>query len=173
MDATPSRPLLTAAHRVEGRERPGSSTARPLPRREVPPLSLTSEPDYTKIEAALNAYGWTSGETRARYGRRDRYDTLGMMLRYAGVPPDEVERSGYFAWHRFGLTLVREYGLRDEVDCYLILQAGDSARTHADAIDRVLRALRGDMTAVNATEGDWISGLVENRVFYYRPPRGR
>jgi len=37
----------------------------------------------------------------------------------------------------------------------------------------VLRALRGDMTAVNATEGDWISGLVENRVFYYRPPRGR
>src|SRR5215204_4513864 len=104
MDATPSRPLLTAAHRVEGRERPGSSTARPLPRREVLPLSLTSEPDYTKIEAALNAYGWTSGETRARYGRRDRYDTLGMMLRYAGVPSDEVERSGYFKKPRVGGT---------------------------------------------------------------------
>ena len=136
-------------------------------------MSLTSEPDLAKIEVALNAYEWISGETRAKYGRRDRYGTLGMLLRYAGVPPEEVERAGMMAWHFYGPTLVREYGLRDEVDCYLIDVASWFARSQADAIDRVLRALRGDMTAVNATEGDWISGLVENRVLYYRPPRGR
>lgn len=136
-------------------------------------MSLTSEPDLAKIELALNAYEWTGEGTRAKYGRRDRYGTLGMLLRYAGVSPEEVERAGITAWHFYGPTLVREYGLRDEVDCYLIDVASWFAKSQAEAIDRVLRALQGDMTAVGATEGDWISDLVERRVFYYRPPRGR
>ena len=134
-------------------------------------MSATSGLDLEKIEAALNAYDWTNEGTRAPYGRRDRYDTIGLLLRYADVPPEEIERVGCLAWHRRGITLVREYGLRDEVDCYLIEWAGSFADSHADATDRVLRALAGDMSAVG--DWDWLTQLVENRVLSYRPPGGR
>jgi len=134
-------------------------------------VSATSGLDLEKIEAALNAYDWTNEGTRAQYGRRDRYSTIGLLLRYAGLEPEEVERAGAMVWHVYGITLVREYGLRDEVDCYLVEWAGSMARSHADAIDRVLRALAGDMSAVN--EWEWLTHLVENRVLSYRPPGGR
>ena len=96
-----------------------------------------------------------------------------MLLRYAGVPPEEVERAGITAWHSYGPTLVREYGLRDEVDCYLVQIAGDSAGSHADAIDRVLRALRGDLTAIADSYREWIESMVVNRERRWRPPGGR
>ena len=135
-------------------------------------MSHRPPPDLARIELALNAYGWTQGRVRDPHSREPRYDTIGLLLRFADVPREEVERVSFLAWHRFGPTLVREYGLRDEVDCYLVQIAGDSAGSHADAIDRVLRALRGDLTAIADSYRVWIESMVVNRERRWRPPGG-
>ena len=102
--------------------------------------------DLLAIEAALNAYPWTTGAfTEGSPRRGARYCALGLMLRYSGVAQDHLataqQKGGRAVWRMFGALLQRDYGIPDYRTAELIMIANDSARTHDEAIGRVREVL--------------------------------
>jgi hypothetical protein len=106
--------------------------------------------NLARIAAALNAYPWTRGRLTSRAGQAaPQYCAVGLLLRYAGVPQQEVAGVRDF-WARYGGLLQAEYGIPDARTAFLIVAANDSAASHAEAIERVLGVATGalDLRAV-------------------------
>ena len=108
-------------------------------------------PDLMRIAAALNAYPWTAGTLVAAESDTPRYCALGLLLRYAGVPQDHLARadSDGNLWTLYGNLLRSEYGIPNEQAAISIMAANDTARSHADAIRRVLGVLTGNFDPTN------------------------
>ena len=106
-------------------------------------------PDLTRIAAALNAYPWTPGAFSAHFADAPRYCAIGLLLRYAGVAQPEVACIGSPSalWRRYGMLLQVEYGIPDLRTAIAVMQANDGARSHAEAIERVLGVLTGASVA--------------------------
>jgi hypothetical protein len=106
--------------------------------------------DLIKITAALNAYPWTAGTLTQCDAGVPRYCAVGLLLRYAGVPQDQLAgASDSEAWARHRALLQAEYGIEGFHTVALIVGANDSARSHADAIERVQGILSGEFTPVD------------------------
>jgi hypothetical protein len=108
--------------------------------------------DIMKITAALNAYPWTSGTLTIRRVGAPKYCAVGLLLRYAGVPQQEIECavSSTEAWARFHGLLESEYGIADYATICAIIMANDSAATHEQAIERVQNTLSGESDPMSA-----------------------
>src|SRR6266496_3940846 len=101
---------------------------------------MESTPNIEKILSVLKAYPWTKGKAIKEENGVRKYDTISMLLLQAGLSEQEVSKLGMAnTWPRFGTLLNREYGLRDVVDYYLILIAGDSSVSGADMLNRAKR----------------------------------
>jgi hypothetical protein len=125
---------------------------------------MESIPNIEKIKTALKGYLWTKGApTKVAEGIR-RYDSVAMLLLRAGVPEYEISTLKMSdTWARFGTVLKNEYGLRDIVDYYLVLIAGDSSTSADDMIARVEKALAGDLSAIAPFYRGWIAKIVSDR----------
>jgi hypothetical protein len=104
-------------------------------------------PDLMRIAAALSAYPWTAGTLTTIENAAPRYCALGLLLRYAGVPQEHLARadSAGNLWSLYGNLLRSEYGIPNEQTAISIMAANDTARSHADAIERVLGILTGNL----------------------------
>ena len=97
-----------------------------------------------RIAAALNAYPWVAGTLTSRGSTGvPRYCAIGLLLRYAGVPQEQMACGhGSPAGLRQHLPLLEaEYGIADWDTAGAIIEANDSATSHEEAIERVQRVL--------------------------------
>lgn len=104
--------------------------------------------DLMRVAAALNAYPWTTGAIVKRGEEGPRYCAVGLLLRYAGVPYEQLTcppPSLTSWWAEYGEVLRAEYGIEDLRVVTAIMRANDTAPSQAIAIDRVQRLL-GDET---------------------------
>ena len=125
---------------------------------------MESTPNIDKIKTALRGYLWTKGAPSKVVEGIRRYDSISMLLLRAGVPEYEISTLKMSnTWPRFGALLRSEYGLRDIVDYYLVLIAGDSSTSADDMIARVEKALAGDLSAITPFYRGWISKIVSDR----------
>ena len=99
--------------------------------------------DLMKITAALNAYPWIAGTLTARGSQGAAYCAVGLLLRYAGVPQEEIAHASANAWTRYEDLLRSEYGIEDRELVRAIMFANDTADSHEEAIERVQRLLDG------------------------------
>jgi hypothetical protein len=101
--------------------------------------------DLLRITAALNAYPWIAGTLTARSPDGPRYCAMGLLLRYAGVPQDHMACAAgeLEMWDRYGELLRADYGIECRETVRAIILANDSARSHAQAIERVQAVLAG------------------------------
>jgi hypothetical protein len=104
--------------------------------------------DLMKVTAALNAYPWTTGELTSLDGGIARYCAVGLMLRYAGVPQEQIARTSTTGadWSESREVLQREYGIDDDATVTTIIMANDSAETQEQAIERVQAVLAGRLS---------------------------
>ena len=116
--------------------------------------------NLSKITAALNAYPWTPGTLTRREEGVPRYCAVGLLLRYAGVPEDQLYSCD--VWTRHRTVLQAEYGIEDAHTVALIVAANDSALSHAEAIERVQSVLSGESTLADlAREGFGTESLID------------
>lgn len=125
---------------------------------------MESTPNIEKILSVLESYPWTKGKALNEENGVRKCDTISMLLLRTGVSEQEVSKLGMAnTWPRFGSLLNNEYGLRDVVDYYLILIAGDSSVSAKDMLNRVKGVLNGDLNAIAPFYREWIASLVANR----------
>ena len=94
--------------------------------------------DLVKITAALNAYPWTAGTLTKRTPDAAEYCAVGLLLRFAGVPQEDIAcASSASGLERYAELLRSEYGITDYSIIRAIIVANDSAATHDEAIRRV------------------------------------
>ena len=98
-------------------------------------------PNLMRIEAALNAYPWTTGTFTARNGSEVRYCAIGMLLRYAGVTESHIDlacnRGVVEFWSYYRPLLERDYGISGPEQVHAIMVANDGATSHDEAVRRV------------------------------------
>jgi hypothetical protein len=105
-----------------------------------------------RVAAALSAYPWTPG-TLTTAVAAPRYCAVGALLRYAGVAQDHIAcadgpgGAGGRLWLRYGRLLAAEYGIDGPATIGLIMAANDTARSHAEATERVLGVLSGALNS--------------------------
>ena len=120
--------------------------------------------DLMRITAALNAYPWIAGTLTHRADGAARYCAVGLLLRFAGVPQERMAcaMGEMEVWASHEELLRSEYGISDLRTVRAIIIANDSARTHEEAIERVLSVLScGDDSASMLKRA---AGFVQRRV---------
>ena len=102
--------------------------------------------DLMRVAAALNAYPWTTGAIASGEEGTPRYCAVGLLLRYAGVPYEQLACAPPSLepwWEQYGELLRFEYGIRNLRILSAIVIANDTAPSQEAAIERVQRLLGG------------------------------